>query len=252
MQFKISLIELLKSNNISNYSTDIKGFSDFELIQFHDKNLLFNLLPLNIQLSEVNEVSKLQNWANDNQLRLIHLFEDEYISNPNLVKNRILSLWKIRTKINARSCIVKKIDKIESDVFLNSNHSMGTSGASYRFGLFYMEELVAVATFGKPKTMLYEDIPYYSYVWERYASCSDKTVIGGMGKLLKAFLSTSGAKHIMTYADINWGSGEAFVKLGFKEVTRLHHDSFSNKKLNQSFDKSVLSFGSIKYILDLR
>jgi hypothetical protein len=252
MQFKISLIELLKSNNIGNYSTDIKGFSDFELIQFDDKNLLFNLLPQNIQLSETASISSLQNWANENQFRLIHLFEDEYITNPDLVKNRILSLWRIRTKINARSCIVKKINKIESDDFLNAHHSMGTSGAAFRFGLFHMEELVAVATFGKPKTMLYEDIPYYSYVWERFASCSDKTVIGGMGKLLKAFLTSSGAKHIMTYADINWGSGEAFLKLGFKEVARLNYDSFSNKKLNQSFDKNVLSFGSIKYILDLR
>lgn len=63
-----------------------------------------------------------------------------------------------------------------------------------------------------------------SYEWVRYISLPGVRVVGGMGKLLNAFVNSiavSGAtRHIeiMSYSDNEWSAGDAYRRLGFTEV----------------------------------
>ena len=64
-----------------------------------------------------------------------------------------------------------------------------------------------------------------SYEWVRYASLPDVRVVGGMGRLFKAFLEDieGGGNlerpfEVMTYSDTEWSSGNVYEKLGFKLV----------------------------------
>lgn len=90
---------------------------------------------------------------------------------------------KPKEKIFARKCRAEKINggSIVKD-FLNSNHLQGWCVSKIDYGLFYNDELVALMTFGKPRYNKKID-------WEllRYCSKIDTQVIGGAGKLLKAF-----------------------------------------------------------------
>ena len=62
-----------------------------------------------------------------------------------------------------------------------------------------------------------------SYEWIRYASLPGVRVVGGMGRLLKAFIEERYSRiepgtplEVMTYSDTEWGNGEVYEKLGFK------------------------------------
>ena len=92
-------------------------------------------------------------------------------------------------------------------------------------------ELVAVATFSNARRWEKQGRTVSSYEWVRYASLRDTRVVGGMGKLLKAFIADRHPDDVMTYAistavsgrPVREGmesSGNVFRKLGFTEESR--------------------------------
>ena len=244
MKFKEFLIQLLHYHSIPIKIEALNLLDDKDALFLNENRILIVLKDEFITQSQLNE---LENYCTSHQIRFIQVDKNEFLHKRILIENRILSLFKIRNRIHGRACKVDHINKTEAEEFLKIHHSLGATGAPNRYGLFYKNTLIAVASFSKARVMTYEDVPYYSYVWERYASLSDSTVIGGMGKLLKAFITESGAKHIMTYADLNWGTGESFKKLGFKEIKSKEFQIGSNH--DSSVSKTT---SSLKYILDLR
>ena len=62
-----------------------------------------------------------------------------------------------------------------------------------------------------------------SYEWVRYASLPGVRVVGGMGRLLNAFIEERYTRiepgtplEVMTYSDTEWSNGDVYEKLGFK------------------------------------
>jgi len=189
--------------------------------------------------THVNSLESIRNQAQLEGLRLIVLPIDFWVNKQELVQDRLLSLWKKSKRILAKNCVLDRVDKDTADAFLERNHFFGTCAAKHRLGLYSKNgHLQAIATFGKPRLMTYDE-QYYSHEWLRYASSSNTTIIGGMGKLLQAFLLETKAVHVMTYADMNWGSGKSFEKLGFKKQA-------IKSNLGENLGASM------KYILDLK
>lgn len=165
----------------------------------------------------------------------------------------------------ARNCEVRKIDKKTADSFLDANHIYGSAACRDCYGLFrcratgaaelrslevggsivsesliaesgrvpetFPDEIVAVATFSNARRWEKQGRIVSSYEWVRYASAFDTRVIGGMGKLLKAFIADRHPDDIMTYAistavsgrpqrDGSVSDGNVFRKLGFIEESR--------------------------------
>ncbi len=185
-------------------------------------------------------LEQIRKEANQNGNRFVLIPEELWKTKQELVQNRLLSLWKKRNRILAKDCKIDRVDKDTAATFLENNHFFGTCSAKHRLGLYNsVGELQALATFAKPRLMTQELKPYHSHEWLRYASLSHTTVIGGMGKLLQAFLLETKAEHVMTYADLNWGNGHSFEKLGFKSQLA---------KTNLG----TLMGASMKFTLDLR
>ena len=116
-------------------------------------------------------------------------------------------------------------------------------------------ELVAVATFSNARRWEKQGRVVSSYEWVRYASLSDTRVIGGMGKLLKAFIADRHPDDIMTYAistavagrpqrDGVDSDGNVYRKLGFVEESRR---TFSSRIKGEENNLST----SIKFRLKL-
>lgn len=92
-------------------------------------------------------------------------------------------------------------------------------------------ELVAVGCFSNARRWIKGERTVSSYEWVRYASLRDSRVVGGMGKILKAFIADVHPDDVMTYAissaapgrevreDVE-AEGNAFRKLGFIEEER--------------------------------
>lgn len=146
----------------------------------------------------------------------------------------------------ARNCEVRKIDRKTAGRFLDSNHLFGNAACRHCYGLFrkrvtgsselkseQMGELLAVACFSNARRWQKGERTISSYEWVRYASLVDIRVVGGMGKLLKAFIEDRHPDDIMTYAISSAGPGravredmpgfmpgEVYRKLGFTEEER--------------------------------
>ena len=149
----------------------------------------------------------------ENGIRLIHIFEDEWNLKQDIVKDRIRSILGIGQKrIYARNCMLAEISSVSANEFLEANHLQGGDNSSIRYGLYYNDELVSVMTFGKPRFNK-------NYDWElvRFASKNGCNVVGGASKLLAQF-SKLNSGSVVSYADRRYSDGGLYEKLGFRKV----------------------------------
>jgi len=173
-------------------------------------------------LENVNENSR---KVNDGGFREIRVYEDLWFTKGDIIKNRLRALLGKGEAIFARKCVVANIDANKAIGFLEKNHILGYSRAKFFYGLFYCERLVAVAAFSAPRPIKRESGVVSSFEWVRYASVGSSRVVGGMGRLLSAFVEEKSPQEVMSYADLDWGgqngyngSGVAYKKLGFELV----------------------------------
>ena len=156
-------------------------------------------------------------------IRLINIFEDEWIEKQEIVKSRLENILGFtNNKIYGRKCKVKEVSHEESIRFLNENHIQGNLNSKFRYGLYYNNELVSLMTFGKFIQNL-GSVSKDDDTWELLRFCNklNTSVVGGASKLLKHFIKTLHPKTIISYADRRWSDGHLYETLGFEHT----HDS---------------------------
>jgi len=149
-------------------------------------------------------------------IRLIHIFEDEWLLKKKIVKSKIkhiLGLNHNKKKIYARKCTIKEITAERKNKFLEKYHIQGKDQSLYKLGLFYNNKLVAVMTFKIPRNKKKN-----TYELSRYATKRKYNILGGFGKLLKSAINQYNLKRIITYADIRFSSYDdnLYSSSGFK------------------------------------
>ena len=150
-------------------------------------------------------------------VRLIHIFEDEWINKKDIVKSRLSNILGLtENTIYARKCIIKEVSFTENKDFLEENHIQGNVNGKYRYGLYYNNELVSLMTFGSKRKSLGSTSEADVYELLRFCNKLNTVVIGGASKLLKYFIEKHKPKEIISYCDRRWSQGEMYEKLGFK------------------------------------
>lgn len=147
----------------------------------------------------------------ENGNKLITIYSNEWRNKTDIVKRRLRSILNTDNRVYARKCTIGLVQNDVCDEFLKTYHIQGKCGSSIRVGLYLETELVAVMTFGKPRFN-----KEYEYELLRY--CSKDTVVGGASKLLKYFENTYVPKSLISYADMNWSSGNLYEAIGFQFV----------------------------------
>lgn len=147
-------------------------------------------------------------------IRLITIFEDEWKNKQSQCKNFIKSILnKNYTKIFARKCKIKQIEKIEFQNFCQKYHIQGSNNLSMIcYGLFYNEELVGGMSFGKHHRNGRE------LILDRLCFKDDVTIIGGSSKLFKTcviWAKKQGYDKVISWSDNRWSAGGVYKKLGF-------------------------------------
>lgn len=190
------------------------------------------------------------------------LWEDYWLGRTEIVKSRLLAMCGISQKIPARLAKVSRIDKVTAQAFLEKNHLNGSVGSKYQYGLFlpdryfrvltpdfqYDQELenllVAVATFSHPRIFQRPEKAFRSYELIRFASLLSSNVVGGLDKLLAAFIREKNPDDIMTYADLEWSDGRSYVSLGFEAISETPAIPFLlDLKTNRRFAASRNNLG---------
>lgn len=192
--------KLLNGKEIDIYIPSHKIGIEYNGMYWHSTKYLDKMYHQNKTLLAKNE-----------GIRLVHIFENQFNENPELIFRRLRALLGTTDRIYARKCEVREISSSESSMFIQKYHSQGSINSSINIGTFYKNELVAVMSVGKSRFSK-------KYQYELYRYCSKGTVIGAVGKMLQYFERTYKPKSIHTYAEIDWGSGEVYTKVGFEYI----------------------------------
>jgi len=142
--------------------------------------------------------------------------EDLWITRQDILKSKIKSILGLNDVVYARDCTVRRIESSEAKLFLAFHHLHGATKSKLRFGLFEDGALLAVATFAG--TRMFGESKSAELI--RYCQYSGITIVGGLDKLLSAYIDDVKPNDIMTYVDLEWGSGDAFLKLGFEKIQK--------------------------------
>lgn len=187
----------------------------------------------------------------ENDIRLIHIFEDEYIYKKDLVINKILYiLGKCENlpKIDGRKCEIKEVGQILAKTFLEKYNIKGYTKGSVYIGAFYEGRPVGIMSFIKRKGD--------NGKWElnRMATCYEYKCRGICGKMFKYFIDKYNPNEIKTFADRRWLIDEdnniysklGFIKEGYTKpdytyvcaidpIKRLHKFYFRKKELFREY-----------------
>lgn len=145
-------------------------------------------------------------------IRLIQVFEDEWINDKKLVLKKIshiLGIQKSSQKIMARKCSVKEINKETAQEFLTKNHIQGYGLSSIKLGAFYDDKLIGVMTFKNDD----------GNKWEltRFSTDNNYVSQGIGGKLFSYFVKKYKPDEVKSFADRRWSTNNEnlYTKLGF-------------------------------------
>jgi hypothetical protein len=199
---------IIKPNEIDIYIPDIKLAFEFNGLYWHSE--LYK--PNNYHLNKTEECEKLG-------IKLIHIYEDDWLYKQDIVKSRILNLFGKSNKIMARKCEIKEIENNELvKLFLNSNHIQGFINSKIKIGLFYENELISLMTFGHLRKSTGQKAIDGNFEMLRFCNKLNTNVVGGASRLFKYFIDHYKPNEIISYADRSWSYGDLYIKLGFELV----------------------------------
>lgn len=148
--------------------------------------------------------------CNEQNLRLIQIWEHDWIYKQDNIKSLLCSILKQNKKIGARKCKLTKINVNTERNFLNKYHLQGYSPSSIAYGLLSENgDLLQMMSFKKSKD---------KFEIERLCTQPGISIMGGANKLLKQFIVDFKPKHIFTYSSNDYFTGKVYEKLGFKLI----------------------------------
>lgn len=185
------------------------------------------------------------NMAKDKHITLIHIYEDDWKFNKDIVKSRLLNvIQQTPTKIYARKCKLKEISSDEYVDFIKENHLQGIVYSKYKMGLFYNGQLVSVMSFGNKRTSMGEKSENGEFELLRFCNKKYTNVVGGANKLFKYFVKKYNPNTVTTFADRSWGEGNFYEKLNFEFVHSTKPNYFyivnGKRKYRFNYRKDVL------------
>ena len=215
MDFISEIRDFLSQNGITATETVNDGFSVFVCGEV-------NVIPVSVSSTSLESAEeqcvRLSGVVSVLSGKKVLVPEDMWRGRPGMMMPRLLAQLGRFRSVFARNTVISRIGKEEAASFLDRCHSYRDAASRYRYGVFTKAgELVAVASFSSGRTWVKEGGTVRSYEWVRYASLPDVRVVGGMGKVLKAFEEDVHPDDIMSYADMEWTDGAVYERLGFIE-----------------------------------
>lgn len=218
----------IKPKELDIYIPSKKVAIEFNGLFFHSDRFL----DKNYHLNKTIECEK-------NGIRLIHIFEDEWINKQEICKSIIKSSLGIYDrKFYARKCEIKEIDADTFYKFCEHNHVQGGCKSSIRYGLFYGNELVQVVGFSKSR---FDDKCDYELI--RMCTLLNTQVLGGFSKLIKHF-----NQDCISYVDRRLFNGNGYKASNFeiikynkpnyfytKNLSRFYRMNFTKKNIQKKF-----------------
>lgn len=205
------------------------------------------------------------NLCKEKGIRLITIFEDEWLHKQDIVKSKLTHILNMTNKkIYARNCVIREILSSIKNTFLEQYHLQGKDKSKIKLGIYHNDELVGVCTFSHlsiAKGKFKKDNTKMEL--NRYATSIH--VVGGLGKCIAYLKRYYDVRELITFADLRWSDGNVYKKLGFielyetspnywyippKAIYRLHRYNFRKNILFSKFENVDLSKTEVKIMQD--
>lgn len=144
-----------------------------------------------------------------NGISLIQIWEDSWINKKEIIKSIIKHRLNLSdNKIGARKCVIKNVNVKDTSEFLTENHLQGYSVSKYRYGLYYNDELLSIATFGKGRKNVGGKSDEYEII--RMSVKKDINIVGGFAKLFNHFMNENKPDRVISYSDNDYFTGSIY------------------------------------------
>ncbi len=205
--------------------------------------------------------------------KVIHLHRDIWDFKQEIVRHRLMAQLGLGVNVDsstnrrtntkneseairrlfARKTMVRRITSSTAMEFLDEHHLWGATKAKHNYGLFVggrskdgpkdlnCEELVAVATFSAKRKIVRLGKPHRSHELLRFCSKRGSSVVGGISKLIKAFVKEKSPDDIVTVVDRDWGDGSGWHSLGFHTVATMDPIVMTVCNSNEDEETSLVS-----------
>ena len=221
--FEIEITDYIKSIYSGEIITNTRDvLKPYELdIYIPDKKLAIEVNGLFYHSSLNNNIDKNYHFnkskmCEDKGIRLIHIYEWEWLKYPEKIKQLLNIALGSVSKIYARQCEVREISNKEAKPFNEATHLQNHRNAQVTYGLFYNNELVQLMSFSQTKY----NKNLKSNEWEIIRGCpgSNNIVVGGVSKLFKHFINDYKPNKVFSYCDFNKFDGKSYLALGMEFV----------------------------------
>jgi hypothetical protein len=239
------LVDYIKSLNLEIQENIRNLIPPYELdISIPTKNIAIEFNGLYWH-SEINKSNKFYHFnklklCKDKGIKLIQIFEDEWLFKKDIVKSRLKHILNNNDniRINARKCIIKEIDSKTKNEFLELYHIQGKDTSNIKLGAFYNNQLISIMTFSHGN--ISKGSKSENNIWELNRFCSNHNyhIPGIASKLLTYFKRNYFWNEIFSYADLRWSEGNVYYKLGFilDYITKPNYWYFKNQKRIHRFN----------------
>jgi GNAT superfamily N-acetyltransferase len=177
-----------------------------------------------------------QKMCNEKGIRLITIFEDEWLNRESQVRSYLKSvLNKNEVKLFARKTELREVAKKEGRDFLETYHIQGATNFEIAFGLYSGDDLVAIMTGGPHHRQGLSK----KFVLNRLAFKANVSISGGASRLLKSvidYAKKKGYRDLISWSDNRWSEGKVYETMGFTLEEEMGPD-YSYVKRDRRFSK---------------
>ena len=141
---------------------------------------------------------------------LIQIWEYDWVHKRAICEDLLRAKLNIGENLYARKCSLRELSRGESQAFFAANHLKGYTSSSLALALEHDGKIVIAASFRR----------HSIHQWElaRLASRGSLVVVGGLSRLLKHFHCLTQATSLLSYADCDISTGNAYHKAGFQLI----------------------------------
>jgi ribosomal protein L37E len=150
----------------------------------------------------------------DKGIRLLQVFEDEWVKRPEAVKALIRGALGLNPRLAARKTEVMACDVGE---FLDTWHHAGAGGTRNGYALLHEGRIVMALTL---RPWFEQRVHREKDTYEVARVASSHTVVGGLSKLLQYIRKELAPQRLISFCDLRYFSGHAYKRLGFNWVSR--------------------------------